>query len=128
MTPRRSRHALHSLGLQLAATLILSGLILALFPPVAALSGLIGGAIATLGNALVAIVVFRGYRATEAGALAGRMMAAEAGRLLLIAIAFGVVFAHLDDPNLVALFGVFLLVHLLPVWWMHRVSDQAMTR
>ncbi|WP_018861071.1 MULTISPECIES: ATP synthase subunit I [unclassified Thioalkalivibrio] len=128
MTPRRYRHALQSLGLQLALTLILSGLLLALFPPIVAISAVVGGMTATLGNAVAAVVVFRAYRSDQVGSLTARMMGAELGRLVIIAVAFGVAFAHLDEPNLLALFGVFLLVHLAPLWWLHRVSDQAMTR
>ncbi|WP_018993357.1 ATP synthase subunit I [Thioalkalivibrio sp. ALgr1] len=128
MTPRRFRHALQSIGLQLALTLILSGLLLALFPPIVAISAMIGGLTATLGNAVAAVVVFRAYRSDQVGSLTARMMGAELGRLVIIAVAFGVAFAYLDEPNLLALFGIFLLVHLAPLWWLHRVSDQAMTR
>ncbi|WP_018867616.1 MULTISPECIES: ATP synthase subunit I [unclassified Thioalkalivibrio] len=128
MTPRRFRHALQSLGLQLALTLILSGLLLALFPPIVAISAAVGGMTATLGNAVAAVVVFRPYRADQVGSLTARMMGAQLGRLAIIAVAFGVAFAYLDEPDLPALFGIFLLVHLAPLWWLHRVSDQAMTR
>ncbi|ADC73083.1 MULTISPECIES: ATP synthase subunit I [unclassified Thioalkalivibrio] len=128
MTPRRFRHALQSIGLQLALTLILSGLLLALFPPIVAISAMVGGLTATLGNAVAAVVVFRAYRSDQVGSLTARMMGAELGRLVIIAVAFGVAFAYLDEPNLLALFGIFLLVHLAPLWWLHRVSDQAMTR
>ncbi|WP_018863326.1 MULTISPECIES: ATP synthase subunit I [Thioalkalivibrio] len=128
MTPRRYRHALQSIGLQLALTLILSGLFLALFPPIVAISAMVGGMTATLGNAVAAVVVFRAYRSDQVGSLTARMMGAELGRLVIIAVAFGVAFAYLDEPNLLALFGIFLLVHLAPLWWLHRVSDQAMTR
>ncbi|WP_019625288.1 ATP synthase subunit I [Thioalkalivibrio sp. ALJT] len=128
MTPRRSRHVFQSLGLQLALTLILSGLLLALFSPIVALSAAVGGITATLGNAVAAAVVFRAYRSDQAGSLTARMMGAQMGRLVIIAVAFGVAFAYLDEPDLLALFGIFLLVHLAPLWWLHRVSDQAMTR
>lgn len=128
MTPRRFRHALQSLGLQLALTLILSGLLLALFPPIVAISAAVGGMTATLGNAVAAVVVFRAYRSDQVGSLTARMMGAQMGRLVIIAVAFGVAFAYLDEPDLLALFGIFLLVHLAPLWWLHRVSDQAMTR
>ena len=128
MTPRRFRHALQSLGLQLALTLILPGLLLALFPPIVAISAAVGGITATLGNAVAAVVVFRAYRSDQVGSLTARMMGAQMGRLAIIAVAFGVAFAYLDEPDLLALFGIFLLVHLAPLWWLHRVSDQAMTR
>jgi ATP synthase protein I len=38
------------------------------------------------------------------------------------------VFASVKEPAVIVLFGSFLVVHLLPVWWLHRVSDQAMKR
>jgi ATP synthase protein I len=89
---------------------------------------LLGGAIAIAGNLLVVALVFRGYRAAEPGGLATRMMGAELARLVLVGIGFALVFASVKNPAVIALFGSFLVVHLVPVWWMHRVSDQAMKR
>ncbi|MBS3800611.1 MAG: ATP synthase subunit I [Thioalkalivibrio sp.] len=128
MAPQRSRHVLQTLGLQIVLTLLLSGLMLILFPPVVVLSAAVGGTIAVFGNAVAGLIVFGGYRADQAGSLAAQMMGAELGRLAIIAAGFGVTFAYLEQPDLLALFGVFLLVHLAPLWWLHRVSDQAMTR
>jgi ATP synthase protein I len=116
-----------SLGLQFGLTLIVAAVLL-LVSPVAAVSALLGGLIASAGNLLVVGLVFRRYRAAEAGRLATRMIGAELARLGLVAVAFGLVFANFPDPVLVALFGTFLAVHLAPVWWIHRVSDQAMKR
>ncbi len=128
MTPRSYSHALQSLGLQLAATALLTVLLLVFVSPSAAAFMAIGGAIAIMGNAVMVIAVFGDYQAAAVRSLAGRMMFAQAGRLLLIAGAFAVVFARFDEPDLLVLFGGFLAVHLLPVWWIHRASAQAMKR
>jgi ATP synthase protein I len=122
-----STPAAQSLALQFGLTLLVAAVLLP-FSAAAALSALVGGLIASAGNLLVVGLVFRRYRAVEAGRLATRMMGAELARLGLVAVAFGLVFANLRDPVLLALFGTFLAVHLVPVWWLHRVSDQAMKR
>ncbi|PYG03572.1 MULTISPECIES: ATP synthase subunit I [Thioalkalivibrio] len=128
MTLRRFSPAIQSLGLQLAVTLLLTVLLLVLSLPSAAISMALGGGIAALGNAVMVFAVFGAYRASAARNLAGRMMLAQVFRLLLIAAAFAAVFAGYENPDLLALFGGFLAVHLLPVWWVHRASAQAMKR
>jgi len=127
MTQQTSRPAFQSLGLQLALTLVASAAFLP-FGTAASLAVLLGGAIAIAGNLLVVALVFRSYRAAEPGGLATRMMGAELARLVLVGVGFGLVFASVKNPVVLALFGSFLVVHLVPVWWMHRVSDQAMKR
>jgi ATP synthase protein I len=127
MTQQTSRPAFQSLGLQLALTLVASAVFLP-FGAAASLAVLLGGAIAIAGNLLVVALVFRTYRAAEPGGLATRMMGAELARLVLVGVAFGLVFASVENPVVLALFGSFLVVHLVPVWWMHRGSDQAMKR
>jgi len=122
-----STPAAQSLGLQFGLTLIVSA-VLVPFSFAAALSALLGGLIASAGNLLVVGLVFQRYRAAEAGRLASRMMGAELARLGLVAVAFALVFANYRDPVLAALFGTFLAVHLVPVWWIHRVSDQELKR
>jgi ATP synthase protein I len=127
MTQQTSRPAFQSLGLQFALTLAASAAFLP-FGAAASLAVLLGGAIAIAGNLLVVALVFRGYRAAEPGGLATRMMGAELARLVLVGVGFALVFASVKNPVVIALFGSFLVVHLVPVWWMHRVSDQAMKR
>lgn len=122
-----STPAVQSLGLQLALTLAASGLLLP-FSVAASLATFLGGAIAIAGNLLVVALVFGRYRAAEPGGLTTRMVGAELARLVLVAVGFGLVFVNVRDPAVLVLFGSFLLVHLLPVWWLHRVSDQAMKR
>ena len=127
MTPQSSTPALQSLALQLGVTLFAAVAFLA-FDAAWALSVLLGGSIAIAGNLLAVVLVFRRYRAAEAGALATRMIGAEFARLALVAMGFAVVFASVKELAVIVLFGSFLVVHLLPVWWLHRVSDQAMKR
>ena len=127
MSSQTSSPAVQSLGLQVAAALILAAALLPL-GTLPALSALLGGAIATAGNLLVVMLVFRRYQAAAPGGLATRMMGAEMARLLLAAVGFGLVFANVADPSIAALFGTFLLVHLLPVWWLHRASILATKR
>lgn len=127
MTQQSSTPALQSLALQFALTLV-AALALLAFSVSWALAALLGGAIAIAGNLLAVLLVFRRYRAAEAGALATRMMGAEFARLALVAVGFAIVFATVKEPAVIVLFGAFLVVHLLPVWWMHRVSDQALKR
>ena len=118
---------MQSLAVQLGITLVAA---LAALPFSAhwAIAVLLGGMIAIAGNLLAVVLVFRRYRAAEAGALATRMIGAEFARLLVVAAGFALVFATLKDVAVFVLFGAFLIVHLLPVWWLHRVSDQAMKR
>ena len=127
MTQQSSTPALQSLALQLGLTLFAAAAVLP-FNTAWALAVLLGGAIAIAGNLMAVLLVFRRYRAAEAGALATRMMGAEFARLAVVALGFAIVFASLKDVAVIVLFGSFLVVHLLPVWWMHRVSDQAMKR
>lgn len=127
MTQQSSTPALQSLGLQLALTLFSAAAFLP-FSATAALSALLGGGIAIAGNLLVVALVFRRYRAAEPGRLATRMMGAELARLALVAVGFGLVFASVKEAAVFVLFGTFLVVHLVPVWWLHRVSDHAMKR
>ena len=127
MTQWFSMPAVQSLGLQLALTMVASVLFLP-FSAAASLAALLGGAIAIAGNLLAVALIFRRYRAAEPGGLATRMMGAQFARLAVVAAGFGIVFVNVEDPAVLVLFGSFLVVHLLPVWWLHRVSDQAMKR
>ena len=127
MAQHSSTAALQSLALQLGVTLLAAAALV----PVGtdwALGALLGGGIAIAGNLLTVMLVFRNYRAADPGALTTRMMGAEVGRLVLVAAGFAIVFVTVEEPAVFALLGSFLVVHLLPAWWMHRVSDQAMKR
>ena len=99
---------------QLVTTLI-AALLLILFGWVHVWSGLIGGLIATLTNAVFAARVFVRYRAQEPARLLGRFYGAELIKLVLTALLFAGVFIWLEPLSPGALFGVFLLVQITPM-------------
>ena len=99
---------------QLVTTLI-AALLLILFGWVHVWSGLIGGLIATLTNAVFAARVFVRYRAQEPTRLLGRFYGAEFIKLVLTALLFAGVFIWLEPLSPGALFGVFLLVQITPI-------------
>ena len=67
-----------------------------------------------LQGALFAVWVFGRYQAQDPGKLLFRFYGAELLKLLLIALAFVLVFVWVKPVNLIALFGTFLLVQVLP--------------
>ena len=85
--------------LQAATTLSLAVIAVA-FGPAVGLSALIGGATATVANALFTVLVFGGYRAQEAGRLALRLYAAEVLKLLVIVAAFSAAFILVPSLSL----------------------------
>ncbi len=107
------RRAKRILLIQTAVTLAV-GVAASIFSWLAGLSALLGGAIATFANALFAAWVFGRYQAQEPGNLVFRFYGAELFKLLFIALAFAMVFVWVKPVNLVALFGAFLLVQVLP--------------
>ena len=103
---------------QLAATL-LAALVLLALGPVHAWSGLLGGVIATLANAIFAARVFARYRAQEAAELLGRIYRAELQKLVLTGFLFAGVIIWVEPLSAGALFGVYLLVQLVPLLVSH---------
>lgn len=103
---------------QLVTTLI-AALLLILFGWVHFWSGLIGGMIATLTNAVFAARVFVRYRAQEPARLLGRFYRAEFMKLALTALLFAGVFIWLQPLSPGALFGVFILVQITPILVAH---------
>jgi ATP synthase protein I len=106
---------------QLVITVLLS-LLLFPFGWIAVLSGLLGGGIATLASALFAHKVFVHYRAQQPGMIAGRFYAAEAQKLLLVAILFALLFIYLKPLNLIALFGIYIVAQFVPALYIHFFS------
>ncbi len=107
---------------QIAVTLLAA--VLGLFFSLnTALFALIGGAIASIANALFAYRVFGDYRAQEPGRLVARMYGAELLKLGFVAVAFAAVIVGLKatlDP--VALFGAFIVVQILPPLLANQVA------
>ena len=99
---------------QLVTTLI-AALLLILLGWVHVWSGLIGGLIATLANAVFAARIFVRYQAQEPARLVGRFYGAELIKLTLTAFLFAGVFLWIEPLSPGALFGVYLLVHITPM-------------
>ncbi len=107
--------------IQLAVALITAA-IATVFGLTAGLSALIGGAAVTLSNALFALLVFARYRAQEADRLMMRFYGAELIKLITIVVIFAMVFIWVKPLNLLALFGAFFLVQVLPPLLAHRAD------
>ena len=121
MKPTRAGQAWRLVGLQLATALAAAGMLIAV-GWTHAWSGLIGGLIATLANGLFALRIFVGYRAQEPGRLLGRMYGAELQKLVLTGALFAGAIIWVEPLSAVALFGVFLLVQVLPVLLAHKIG------
>ncbi len=80
---------------------------------VAGYSGLCGGLIAWLPNLYFAHKAFRFSGARAAQAIVRSFYAGEAGKLVLTAVLFALVFAGVKPLDAAALFGVFLLTQLV---------------
>lgn len=111
-------HALRMVYGQLVATLF-AALALLLLGDVQAWSGLIGGMIATLANAIFVVRVFVRYRAQEPARLLGRFYRAELQKLVLTGFLFAGVIIWIQPLSAGALFGVYLLVQLVPLLVSH---------
>ena len=113
-----SSQAYRLISAQLVTTLI-SALLLIFLGWVHVWSGLVGGMIATLTNAVFAARVFVRYRAQDPTRLLGRFYGAELIKLALTALLFAGVFIWLEPLSPGALFGVFLLVQITPMLVVH---------
>lgn len=116
-----ARRAKRILLTQAAATLLLAAAATA-YSLAAGMSALLGGLIATVANALFAVAVFGRYEAQEPGRLVARFYGAELLKLLVTALAFAAAFVWLEQLNVVALLGAFLLVQVLPPLLANRVA------
>ncbi len=87
-----------------------------------AIAALLGGAIATIGNALFALWVFGRYRADDPGKLTGQFYGGEFLKLGFIAITFAVVILWLKPFSPVAFFGAFLIVQVVPPMLANRLG------
>lgn len=110
-----SRHQAAKIVMWQVAVTLVAALLLAAVGRVHAWSGLAGGSVATLGNALFMLRVFVPYRAQQPGKLLGAFYRAELQKIILIAILFAAAIVWLQPISPAALFGVFLLVQVIPV-------------
>ncbi len=77
-----------------------------------AVSGLIGGLAAAAGNCLLGFIVFQRYRAQQPGLMLGRYYLAEFAKLAMTALVFLLAMLYLRPFSIVAMLGVYLIVHL----------------
>ena len=120
---RRIDDVLVSKGLRYQVLLtILFALGLALMGKTYAYSALLGGGIATVANGLFAFWVFQPYRAQQPGHVVARMYGAELAKFAFVVLAFVGVFLWVDPLSAGALFGCFLVVHLVPALTAARAS------
>jgi F0F1-type ATP synthase assembly protein I len=87
-----------------------------------AIAALLGGAIATIANALFAVWVFGRYRADEPGKLTSQFYGGEFLKLGFIAIAFAVVIIWLKPLSPLAFFGAFFFVQVVPPMLANRLA------
>jgi ATP synthase protein I len=108
------RYALRLVSLQIAVSVVTA---LALLPvgTAHAWSGFAGGMIAAVSNGFLAARIFVPYKAQQTDRLLGGLYAAEMAKLLLVGLLFAGVILWVDPLSVAALFGVFLLVQILPV-------------
>ncbi|TBU81592.1 F0F1 ATP synthase subunit I [Pseudomonas daroniae] len=101
------------LVVQLIVVLLLAAALWQWRGAVAGYSGLCGGLIAWLPNLYFAHKAFRFSGARAAQAIVRSFYAGEAGKLVLTAVLFALVFAGVKPLDALALFGVFLLTQLV---------------
>jgi ATP synthase protein I len=106
---------------QLVATLVVT-LVGLTFGPRVGLFALLGGATATIANALFAFWVFGRYRAAEPGKLVSQFYGGELLKLAFIAAAFAAAVIWLDPLSPLALFGAFFVVQVLPPLLANRIA------
>ncbi|WP_051301795.1 ATP synthase subunit I [Sedimenticola selenatireducens] len=109
------RQAYRTVLAQLVTTLTAALLLLMVAGDVYAYSGLAGGLIATLANAFFAFRIFVRYTAQEPGRLLARFYGAEILKLVLTGLLFAGAILWIKPLSVGALFGIFLLVQLMPI-------------
>ncbi len=115
------RDAYRTVIAQLSVGIIAAVLLLAL-GWVHAYSGFAGGAIAALTNLFFAKKMFVHYTAQEPGKLLAKFYAAEISKLILAGLLFAGVILWIKPLSVGALFGIFLLVQMVPVFVAQRLD------
>ncbi len=109
------RQAYRTLLAQLVTALMAALILFIVADYVLAYSGLAGGLIATAANGFFAYRVFVRYTAQEPGRLLARFYGAEILKLALAGLLFAGVILWIKPLSVGALFGVFLLVQIMPI-------------
>jgi ATP synthase protein I len=116
-----------SFWIQVLSTLVVGGIVW-LVEPRWALSLLAGGILAAVGNLVIVLLMFRTHPAAGIVPVGSILMMAEVARLLIVAAGFALIFHFYPSVFVPALFVAFLIVHLIPVWWVHRSAQPVTTR
>lgn len=103
---------------QLAATLLIAFLLL-FWDRVFAYSGFAGGMIAALANGAFAFRVFVPYQAQQPGRLLARFYGGELLKLVITGLLFAAVILWLKPLSVGALFGVYFIVTMMPMFISH---------
>ncbi len=107
------RQAFKTVFAQFVMTLLVFAL-LAMVAPQHASSALAGGLIASGANAFFSFWVFGRYSAQHPNKLVARLYGAEIAKLILVGVLFAAAVQLIVPLSGGALFGVFLLIHLMP--------------
>ncbi len=102
------------------ALCLLIAVVMLPFGMVYAYSGVVGGGIVTIGNALVVRKVFVEYRAQTPISLLANFYGAEIQKIIVIAVLFASAIIWIDVLSYVTLFGSYLLVQIAPLILIHR--------
>ena len=121
MSQNDVRRARNIIVAQAIATLLIT-LAVTPFGVWTALFAFIGGATATVANALFAYWVFGRYRAGEPGRLAGQFFGGEFLKLGFVAVVFAASIVWLEPFNPLAFFGAFLTVQVVPPMLANRLA------
>ncbi len=121
MNLANARHAWQLFFSQLLVTL--AAALVLIFPGwVHAWSGLIGGMISALASLFFGLRVFVHYRAEQPEKLLRQFFGAEFQKLLLTGFLFAGAILLVKPLSVWALFGVYLLVQILPALIAHRLD------
>nr|WP_295401943.1 ATP synthase subunit I [uncultured Thiocystis sp.] len=92
-----------------------------------AISVLVGSGTCLLANSLLAVWVFREYRAAETARLAMRFYRGEAAKIALILGLFATAFAVIDNLNLPVMLGAYVAVQVIPTLIAAQFGSRNMT-
>lgn len=99
---------------QFFLTILTSAALLALFDLVTAYSAFAGGMISVLANSFFALKLFSDKGSWQPDSLAASVYRGILGRVVLTICLFFVVVVLLKPLNIVALFAVYMLIHVSP--------------
>lgn len=108
--------AFRILGLQALVCVALAGIALMVFGQQNAVSVLAGGAVVVIPQAYFAAKTFRYYGARSTGAIVRAMWSGHAGKMILTAVLFALVFTGFKSLNVAVLIASYMGVMLLGIF------------